>query len=406
MDAMITAAGRALARGDVLGALKRVALRDDAPALALRGIAMARLGDFGRAKALLQSASNRFGSEQAIARARCSVALAEIALVSRDLGWPAKALEAARQVLETHKDYLNSTHALLIQARRSVLVGNMDDAEQVMARIDPSPLASALRAAYELTMAGMAIRRIRASVAEDALARAKIAAKKAGIDALAVEIEEASLELETPAARLVSSNSERQLTLAKVENLLNSDRLIVDACRHTVRHGNTVISLSSRPVLFALAQTLAEAWPLDASRRTLVARVFRGKDADDSYRARLRVEISRLRKALRPLASVMATGDGFTLVTQYPDGVVVLLPPFEGENAALLSLLSDGAAWSSSALALALGASQRTVQRGLDLLTSAGKVQAFGHGPARRWTAPPLAGITTTLLLPLSPPSG
>ncbi|HET7780493.1 MAG TPA: helix-turn-helix domain-containing protein, partial [Rudaea sp.] len=100
MDSLITAAAYALAQGDPLGALKRVALRNDAPALALRGTAMAQLGDFERARALLRSAARAFGPAEAVARARCVVAEAEIALVSRDLGWPTKALDAARETLE------------------------------------------------------------------------------------------------------------------------------------------------------------------------------------------------------------------------------------------------------------------------------------------------------------------
>jgi tetratricopeptide (TPR) repeat protein len=405
MDSLITAAGRALAQGDVLGALKRVALRNDAPALALRGIAMARLGDFERAKTLLQRAVQAFSPKEAVARARCAVAVAEIALVSRDLGWPAKTLEAAREVLETHQDYLNAAHARLLQVRRLVLVGELDEAERLMGRLDPSPFTPVSRAAYELTAAGIAIRRVRATMAEQALGRAKQAAQEAGISALAAEIEGAALGLKAPAARLISRDAEQPLALAEVENLLASDAVIVDASHRIVRHRNAVISLSSRPVLFALLRALAEAWPGDVSRNALVARAFRGRQADESYRARLRVEMGRLRRALRSVANIDATQDGFAMVTRRQTNVVVLAQPFEGDNAALLALLSDGESWSSSALGLALGASQRTVQRGLDSLAEAGRVQSFGRGPARRWTAPPLPGITTALLLPVSLPS-
>ena len=402
----MTAAARALSRGDVIGALKRVALRNDAPALALRGIAMAQLGDFERAKTLLQRATKAFTPKEALARARCSVALAEIALASRDLGWPGKALEASRAVLEAHHDLLNSAHARLLEIRRLVLMGELDKAERLLGRLDPSPFPPVSRAAYELAAAGIAIRRVHAAAAEAALARAKKAAQVAGIGALAAEIDAAALGLKAPAAQLVSPDSDRLLDLAEVEKLLASDALIVDACRYSVRHRDTVIPLASRPVLFALARALAEAWPNDVPRSALVARVFRGKQADESYRARLRVEMGRLRKAMRPVAGIDATEDGFVLATRRPKDVVVLAPPVEGDNAALLALLSDGESWSSSALGLALGASQRTVQRGLDALAEAGKVQSFGRGPARRWTAPPLPGITTTLLLPVSLPGG
>ena len=139
MDSLITAAARALAAGDPLGALQRVALRDDAPALALRGIAMAQLGDLVRAKALLQSAARAFGAKETVARARCVVAEAEIALVSRDLSWPAKALDAARATLEQRGDRLNAAHARYLEVRRLLLIGRLDEAERKLAELDPAP---------------------------------------------------------------------------------------------------------------------------------------------------------------------------------------------------------------------------------------------------------------------------
>jgi DNA-binding transcriptional ArsR family regulator len=174
----------------------------------------------------------------------------------------------------------------------------------------------------------------------------------------------------------------------------------VDACRHAVRHAGTTIPLAKRPVLFALARALGEAWPQDVPRDLLVAHAFRLKLADESHRARLRVEIGRLRAELRTLAEVNATKRGFVLVPHHAREVVVLARPVEEKHATVLALLADGESWSSSALALALGASQRTVQRALDALAAAGKVQSFGHGRARRWTTPPVPGFATTLLLP------
>ena len=173
MDSLITAAARALAAGDPLGALNRVALRDDAPALALRGIAMAQLGDLVRAKALLRSAARAFGPKEAVARARCVVAEAEIALVSRDLGWPAKALDAARATLEEHGDRLNAAHARHLEVRRLLLIGRLDEAERVLAELDPTPFPPASRAAYELVVAGIAMRRLRTKAARAALERAE-----------------------------------------------------------------------------------------------------------------------------------------------------------------------------------------------------------------------------------------
>jgi hypothetical protein len=400
MDSLITAAARALAAGDPLGALKRVALRDDAPALALRGIAMAQLGDLVLAKALLRRAARAFGPKEAVARARCVVAEAEIALVSRDLGWPAKALDAARATLEEHGDRVNAAHARYLEVRRLLLIGRLDQAERTLAELDPAPFPPASRAAHELAVAGIAMRRLRTKAAREALARAERAASHARIPALTAEVENASLILNTPAARLIASGEERLLLLEDVEALLASKALVVDACRYVVRDARTVVSLATRPVLFALARALGEAWPADVPRGTLVARAFRAKHADESYRARLRVEVGRLRVELRTLADVSATKRGFALVPRRACEVVVLARPVEEKHAAVLAFLADGESWSSSGLALALAASQRTVQRALDSLAAAGKVQSFGRGRARRWMTPPMPGFTTTLLLP------
>jgi hypothetical protein len=405
MDSLITAAGRALAAGDLLGVLKRVALRDDAPALALRGIAMARLGDLDRAKVLLKSAARAFGPREAVSRARCVVAEAEIALVSRDLTWPAKALDAARTTLEAHGDHLNAAHARYLQVRRLLLIGRLDEAERALAVLDPTPFPPASCAAHELVVAGIAMRRIRTGAAREALARAEFAARRAGIPALMAEVDSASLVLKEPAARLIVRGGERPLLLEEVEALLASPALVVDACRHIVRSMSAIVSLARRPVLFALVRALAEAWPGDVSRGVLVARAFRGKEADESHRARLRVEIGRLRRALRTFADVSATKEGFALVPSRAREVVVLARPVEGEHAEVLAFLADGESWSSSALALALGASQRSVQRALDELASSGKVQSFGRARARRWMTPPVLGFTTTLLLPAPLPS-
>jgi len=404
MDSLITAAARALAAGDPLGALKRVALRDDAPALALRGIAMAQLGDLVRAKALLRRAARAFGPREAVARARCVVAEAEIALASRDLGWPAKTLDAARATLEEHGDLANAAHARYLEVRRLLLIGHLDEAERTLVELDPAPFPPASRTAHELVVAGIAIRRLRTKVARAALARAGRAARHARIPALTAEVESASLVLNTPAARLIAGGEERLLLLEEVESLLASKAFVVDACRNVVRHAGTVISLATRPVLFALARALGEAWPGDAARDALVARAFRLKLADESLRARLRVEVGRLRTVLRTLAGVSATKRGFALVPRRAREVVVLAPPVDEAHAAVLALLADGESWSSSALALALGASQRTVQRALDSLAATGKAQSFGRGRARRWMTPPVPGFPTALLLPASLP--
>ena len=400
MDSLITAAGRALAAGDPLGALKRIALRDDPPALALRGIAMAQLGDFVRARTLLRSAARAFGPKEAVARARCVVAEAEVALVSRDLSWPSKALDAARATLETHGDLVNGAHARYLEVRRLLLIGRLNEAEQKLAALDPAPFPPASRAAHELVVAGIAVRRLRMKPARAALKRAREAALQARIPALLAEIESTAQLLTTPAARLITRGSERTLLLEEVEALLASRILVVDALRYAVRDAGAVVSLATRPVLFAIARALAEAWPGDVSRSVLVAQAFRGKEADESHRARLRVEIGRLRRLLRNVADVTATSEGFALLPRGARKVAVLAQPVDVEHAEVLALLADGESWSSSALAVALGASQRSVQRSLDALGTTGKVQSFGRGRARRWMTPPVGGFTTTLLLP------
>ncbi len=405
MDSLITAAARALSTGNPLNALNFIALRDDPPALALRGIAMAQLGDLSRAKMLLRRAARAFGPREAVARARCAVAAAEIALVSRDLR-PVTALDAAHNVLARHHDRANVAYARYLKARYLLLIGRLDEAERLLMGFDLAPLPPASRAVHELVFAGIAMRRLRITAASLALAEAERAARQARIPLLLAEVESAARVLDTPAARLITGGKERLLRLGDIETLLTSKAFIVDACRHVVCHAGKVISLKTRPVLFALARALAEAWPSDVTRAALLARAFRAKHADESHRARLRVEIGRLRKALSAAARIDATKDGFALVPHRIGEVMVLVPPTDEAHATVLALLGDGEAWSTSALALALGASQRTIQRALEELTLDGKVQAVGHGRARRWMTPPVPGFPTTLLLPAVLPAG
>jgi hypothetical protein len=328
------------------------------------------------------------------------VAEAEVALVSRDLRWASKALDSARTTLEAYGDRVNAAHARYLAVRHLLLIGRLDEAERALAELDPAPFPSALRAAHALVVAGIAIRRLQTKTARAALARAERAAHEARIPALAAEVESALRVLNQPAARLIAGGRERLLLLDEAEALLESKALIVDACRHVVRDDRQLVSLAKRPVLFALVRALGEAWPADVSRDALVARAFRLKLADESHRARLRVEMARLRTLLRSLAGVSATKRGFALQPCRAHEVVVLARPVEEKHGAVLAFLVDGESWSSSALALALGTGQRTVQRALDSLAAAGKVQSFGRGRARRWMMPPIPGFTTTLLLP------
>lgn len=403
MDSLITAAARALAAGDPIHALQLVALRSDAPGLALRGIAMAQLGEYARARQLLKSATRAFSAREAVARARCIVAEAEIALVARDLGWTAKALKSARATLETHGDTVNAAHARQLEIRRLVLIGKLDAAERALTEVPPR-LPLALKIAHELIASGIAIRRLDIKTARTALARAARTAQHADIPALTAEVSSAITMLNTPAARLIANGRERTLLLDDVEALLASQAFVVDGCRYVIRNADQSISLARRPILFTLARVLAEAWPADVSRDECIARAFRLRHADES-RARLRVEIGRLRRVLKGMADIEATPRGFILKPHHAHDVVVLARPVEEKHGDVLALLADGGSWSTSALALVLGTSQRSIQRSLESLVRAGKVQAFGHGRARRWMTPPLPGFTTMLLLPSALPA-
>jgi len=406
MDSLIAASARALAAGDALGALKHVALRDDAPALALRGIAMAQLGDYARSRELLRRAARAFGSHEELARARCVVAEAEVALAMRDFAGSPRALAAAHATLAAHGDRGNAMQALLIAARRQLLLGRLHDAAATLQSLDAGALTPALAAVAELSAAELALRSLRVAHAQAALARAHAAASRARVPALCAEVERARDALERPAARRVGADGERTLRLGDVAALLASDALVVDACRRGVGVGGLWCPLARRPILFALARALAQAWPGDVDREALIAGAFGFRAPDETHRARLRVEIGRLRALVKDVAQIESTPRGFTLRPRGDRGVALLAPPIEGEQASLVALLSDGAPWSTSALALALGASQRTVQRALAELEAGGRVRALGHARARRWLASPLTGFTTILLLPVALPSG
>jgi len=404
MDSLIAAAARALVAGDALGALKHVALREDAQALALRGIAMAQLGELPRARELLRRAARGFASHDELARARCVVAEAEVALAMRELrGWP-RALAAASATLEARADRVNALQARLIALRRMLLLGRLDEAAAALDGLELSGAPPSLVAVAELAAAELALRSLRTAPARAALARAQAAASRARVPALLAEVGEACAALERPAARRLQAGHEQMLRLDEVEALLASGTLVVDACRRGLYAGCLWQPLARRPVLFALARALAESWPGDVDRTVLIARAFHTRRPDETHRARLRVEIGRLRALAAPLARIEASAHGFVLEPIDAHAVVVLLPPIDGDRASLLALLADGAAWSTSALALALGASQRTVQRALAELQAAGRVRSVGQARAQRWLAAPLAGFTTNLLLPAALP--
>lgn len=410
MDSLIAAAGRALTAGDALGALKRVALRDDPPALALRGIAMAQLGEHPLARALLRRAARGFGAHEELARARCIVAEAEAALAMRDLRGSTRPLASAASTLEARADRPNALHARLIATRRLLLLGRIDEARAALRHLDASGMPPSLQAIAELTAAELELRSLRAGPAQaacaraqEALARAYEAAHRAGVPALLAEVAEVRAALDRPAARRLADGREEELVLHQVAALYDSGALVIDACSRGLRCGGVWRPLAQRPVLFALARALAEAWPGEVERHALIWRAFGTRRPNESHRARLRVEIGRLRALIASLARIEATARGFVMRPRGA-GAVVLAPPIDGDQGSLAALLSDGEAWSTSALALALGASQRTVQRALAELEAARRVRCIGRARARRWLAPPLAGFTTILLLPLALP--
>lgn len=402
MDALLAEAARSLATGDALAALQHVALRSDAPALALRGLALARLGDLPRARRRLREAARAFGRCHALEQARCRLAEAEVALVARELTGLTQALAGARTTLAALGDATNAAYAGYLQARWLVLAGQLDEAERTLAGLDVDALQPPSRTGYWLVLAALALRRTRAAPAHAALAQARAAAAHAGSAGLHAEVAHMAHLLAAPAARLLTPQGHRPLALAELEALLARDALVLDAGRRLLCTGPLCVALAGRPVLFALAQELAHAWPQDVAREALIARAFRRREADESLRVRLRVEIGRLRRLIAPLAALRATRRGFQLQPHQERAVVLLAPPLDEAHGEVLALLADGQAWSSSALALASGASVRSVQRALLSLAEAGRIEPLGRGRARRWMAPGAPGFPTGLLLPVA----
>jgi DNA-binding transcriptional ArsR family regulator len=362
---------------------------------------MAQLGDYERARKLLRRAARSFSSRERLAKARCQVAEAEVALAARDLRRQMPTLAAAK-TLEALGDRVNALHARLVEARHRLLVGELDAAENILADAPAAttnmPPALAARAA--LTKAELALRRVRVAEASTALDCAEAAALNSGIPALIAEVGRVRRALLTPSARLIRAGSVRLVCLEEIETVFASGALIVDGCRRAVRGPGWVVPLNGRPVLFALIGALAEPWPADVPREQLINRAFAAQKINDSHRSRLRVEIGRLRAALRQLALIKATPRGFVLAPIKAPSVVVLAPPIDGSTGAISALLESGEPWTTSALALALDSSQRTVQRTLRQLEETGAVRSVGHGRTRRWLAPAFGGFATTLLLP------
>lgn len=399
MDRDLDVAARALTAFDPLAALSRVALRDDADALALRGIAMAQLGDYAASRKLLSRAARAFEQGDPLKRARCLAAEGEVALARRDLAAADALFTGALVVLDAHGDHSNALFARLQQVRRLVLLGALGEASALHRTLAVDGAPARLRALADLVGADIAVRSLQPAAARASLERARVAARRAAIASLSDEIERAARELEAPVARVRSEGVERLVALDEVVATLGGRALVVDACRRAVRSGDVSVSLVTRPVLLALAVTLASASPDVATREALVQGAFGARRVTDSLRARLRVEIGRLRNAIEAFAVVEAKGLGYVLRARAGAPVTLLLPPASGEASALLALLRGGESWCTSALAVAMGQSQRTVQRALTALRDEGRIEGLGAGRAQRWVARPPEGFATTLLL-------
>jgi hypothetical protein len=371
MDSAISTAARALSVGDALLALKYVALRSDPPALALRGIAMAQLSELKAARQLLRRAARGFGDAEPTARARCVVAEAEVALALRDFAGEQR-LEDAVRLLARRADVANAALGRLIQVRRRVWLGQVEEAETTLARLSLSGAPPRFVALASLIGADIAIKRAQASAAEQALLRAHAAAREAHIPALLAEVEEARRRLAAPVARLVDAQGTRLVRLAELEGLSDSNQLLLDTCRRELRWGRQLTSLVTRPLLLELLTALAERAPQGVERDALIARVFGAKRSNDSHRVRLRVEVGRLRRLVEKHAELVATAEGYALLPRAGRRLVRLLPVDDAEGSALWALLQGGEAWATSALAAALGKSQRAVQRALAELEAAG----------------------------------
>lgn len=399
MDSAIGAAARALSLGDPLQALKYVALRSDASALALRGIAMAQLGELAAAHALLRRAEKAFGASEPVARARCVLARAEVALARRDLNGAARGLNEAREFLAERGDQDNAVFARLLDVRRLTLKGDVTAALVALQPLSFEGAPARLVALGALARADLAMKQLDCSTAEASSKRALAAALAARIPQLVSEAERFERKLAAPVARLIRSGEQSAVHLRELSAFTQPAKLVVDSCRREVRCVGTTVNLVNRPVLLELCVALAEQGPREVPREVLIARAFGARRSNESHRARLRVEIGRLRKLLRTISNLQATAGGYRLVPHDGRDVLLLLPPGDGESSALLALLQGGESWATSALAEAVGKSQRAVQRALSELERDGKVQAMGKGRAQRWVAAPATTSATALFL-------
>ncbi|PCC68517.1 HTH domain-containing protein [Nannocystis exedens] len=398
-DALLAAA-RALAGGDPLRALAGVGRDDSARGLTLRGIAYAQLGDLELARDALARAVDLADDPLLAARARA--ALVEVELGSGAPALAAREARLAADALERLGDPRNAAMQRLVLARAEVLLGRLNEARRAVEAVLAGDLGPDLRAVASLVQAEIAVRALAPTDARSALARAREAMAHAPHQLLARTVEALEQELARPLASVWRAGVTTEADLFAIEALSRGHLLLVDACRRLALGGRVTIPLARRPVLFALLLELARAWPAAVARDLLAARAFSVRRVNDSHRARLRVEIGRLRKLMDGLAAApVASDDGYLLASQRD--VAVLLPPTDDEAARLGLLLGDGAAWSAQALAEHAGVSRRTAQRALQQLVERGAVVRTGKGKDVRYTRPGAPIASRMLLLGLVP---
>jgi tetratricopeptide (TPR) repeat protein len=401
VDAPLTAAARALASGDGLSALKWLGLRADAPARAMRGAALSQLGEFVRAKAQLRAALRALGPGDGLLRARCLAAEAEIALALGDLRWSAEPVARAVAELEAAGDSRNAAYLQLVAARAALRLGRPEDAERLLRHAKFAPAAPLERTFAELVRVELAAKRGDPDLLTSALACAGAAADGAAIPALGSEVARIRDHYEGPTAVITSRGKARIASFCELCALGRSAEVVIDGGGREVRSSGECVSFARRPVLFELLRVLAEVWPDAASRDVLISRAFGARRSNESHRIRLRVELGRLRKFVRPQLEVVAKEPGYALSATRE--VVLVMPLEESPASRVLSLMHGGEPWSAPSLALALDVSERTVQRSLGELQSAGKVGPTGNGRGRRWVR--LFAIPTDLLLPPRSPA-
>lgn len=391
-----------LARGDALGALGRIGLAEGARGALLRGVAYAQLGDLDLARASLADARGLApeGPEGDVLRARTAAALAEIAVVAGDAKAARAAASEGAAILERLGDGRNAAMQRLVVARAEVLLGRPGAADMTVASVLDVDVAVDVRAVAYLTRAEIATRRLEADKAKRAIAAARdvlAGGPNALLDRALAALER---DLAAPVARLVAEGVERRIDLATIERLPESS-IVIDACRRQVVAGRASIPFAKKPVLFALVVGLARAWPRDVARDALAREAFGVQRVNASHRARLRVEVGRVRKLLAPILAPVATADGYALSSSLP--VVIVLPMADDDDAKVAVLLGDGATWTARSVADHAGISLRTAQRALGRLVDAGRVRRSGTASKAVYASASPAVASRLLLLGLLP---